>query len=105
MTCQGMLADVQAACKRLGEDRRPRKELADLPKRIGKKYKGLANVMKCAGRFAKGLHPSPRTPADLQRACMSHDKFWHPRKRLARNLTEVLSIARGLREPQNENGI
>ena len=75
MTCQGMLADVQADCKRLGEDRRPRKELADLPKRIGKKYKGLASVLKSAGGFAKGLHSSSRTLADLQMACKSFDKF------------------------------
>ena len=67
--CQGMLADVQVACKRLGEDRRPRKGLADFPKRIGKKYKGLANIPKSAGGFAKGLHSSLRTSADLQMAC------------------------------------
>ena len=75
MMCQGMLADVQADCKRLGEDRRPRKELADLPKRIGKKYKGLANVLKSTGGFAKGLRCSLRTSADLQMACKSLDKF------------------------------
>ena len=75
MTCQGMWADVQADCKRLGEDRRPRKELADLPKRIGKKYKGLASVLISAGGFAKGLHSFQRTSADLQRDCKNYDGF------------------------------
>ena len=67
--------DVQAVCKRHKEDGQPRKRLADLPKRIGKKYKGLASVLKSAGGFAKGLLSSSRTLADLQMACKSFDKF------------------------------
>ena len=50
------------------------RELADLLKKDGTKYKGLANAPKSAGRFAKGLHPSPRTLVGLQRACKSHGK-------------------------------
>ena len=41
----------------------------------GAKCMGLANVSKNAGGFAKGLHSSLRTSADLQRACKGHDKF------------------------------
>ena len=40
----------------------------------GAKCMGLANDPKGAGGFAKGLHPSPRTSADLQMACKSFDK-------------------------------
>ena len=95
---------MQGACKRHEEIRQPCKGLADLLKWDGTKYKGLANVTKSVGGFAKGLRLSPRTSADLQRACKGHDEFLHPRKWLARNPTEVLSLASDLREPRRENG-
>ena len=104
MTCRGCVANVQGACKRHGESGWPRKGLAGLSEWDGVKCKGLANAPKEADGFAKGLHSSLSASADLQRACKGHDTIWYTRKRLARNPTKVLSLARGLREPLNVNG-
>ena len=85
--------DVQGACKRLGEDGRPSKGLADLPKWNGVKYKWLASAPKGPGGFAKDLHSSLRTSADLQMACKSLGKFRRSRKRLARSPTKIFRLS------------